>query len=89
MPFFIFDSNSDQRMSERYVQTQIELLRHKQLVLEPALGDHLLRLDDFVDEPDPVAKMQKNLSIRQIGKSELYSVEYVSESPENAKTNRQ
>ena len=71
-------------MSDRYLQTQIELLR-SDVVLGPVLArPEIASLKEFEQKPDRLAHIKEHLSIRQVGKSELYNVQYVSPSRDAA-----
>ena len=83
-PFIAFQQGAMSKDSERYVQTQIELLRGP-VVLTPMLSrPEIASIPEIKKSPDPLKYLQKQLSVRQIGKSELYEVSFVSPSPQNA-----
>lgn len=83
-PFIAFDQGKFSHDSERYVQTQIELLRGP-VVLSPVLArPEIASLPEIKKAIDPLEHLQKNLTVHQIGKSELYEVSYVAPSASNA-----
>ena len=96
--FIAFAKESGGTNDERYVQTQIELLRGP-VVLMPALSKRLggnaeqrddkktLReLPEIRDQVDQLDYLRRELSVSQIGKSELYEVAFESRSPDDAAT---
>lgn len=69
---------------ERYLQTQVELLRSN-IVLGPVLGRaEVASLPELSRERDRLEYLKERLTIEQVGKSELYEVSYVSPSAEAA-----
>lgn len=85
-PYIAFQQGIENRDQDRYVQTQIELLQSP-VVLAPVLGrPEIARMRELIDEVDPLKYIQKHLSIRQIGKSALYEVDYLSPSAQDAAT---
>ncbi|QEG36050.1 polysaccharide biosynthesis tyrosine autokinase [Bythopirellula goksoeyrii] len=83
-PFIAFQQGALNKDSERYVQTQIELLRGP-VVLTPVLGrPEIASIPEIKRSPDPLKYLQKQLTVRQIGKSELYEVSFVSPSSQDA-----
>jgi capsular exopolysaccharide synthesis family protein len=70
--------------SERFVQTQIELLRSRPVLEKVHLRTEVSSLPELQGKPDPVEHIQRNLSVTQVGKSELYLVSYVSHSSQTA-----
>jgi len=87
-PFIAFTEGkvTGSRASERYIQTQIELLR-SDVVLAPVLSSpEIAGLDEFREQVDPLKYMKEKLSIKQVGKSQLYNVKYESPSAGDAAT---
>jgi capsular exopolysaccharide synthesis family protein len=83
-PFVAFSSRATGSHSQRYVQTQLELLRSP-VVLEPVLSrTEIASLPELVGKQDRVAYLRERMSIRQIGQSELYNINYRSASPQAA-----
>lgn len=71
---------------DRYVQTQIELLRGP-VILTPALGkEKLASLPEIKEQVDALDFLKRKLSVAQIGKSELYEVAFESSSAQDAAT---
>jgi succinoglycan biosynthesis transport protein ExoP len=67
-----------------YIQTQIELLRSP-IVLGPVLSrPELASMGEFQGQADPLGILQEKVTIRQVGKSQLYQVYSVSTSPKDA-----
>ena len=76
-PFLAFVPRDTGNDSQRYVQSQIELLRSP-LVLGPVLArKDVALIQEIKAAADPVKFLQKYLSVQQVGKSELYKVSYV------------
>ncbi len=77
---------------ERYVQTQIELLRGPVILLpalskKPADGKSMLgELPEIKEQVNQLDYLQRKLAVSQIGKSELYEVAFESRSPNDAAT---
>jgi polysaccharide biosynthesis transport protein len=87
-PYIAFNQgkSSDSRGDDRYIQTQIELLR-SEVVLAPVLSQpEIAQIEEFQDQTDPLKHLKKQLSISQVGKSQLYRVEYTSPSARDATT---
>lgn len=83
-PFVAFSQSSVGRESQRYIQTQLEILRSP-VVLEPVLSrPEIASIRALKECPDPVEALRANLSIRPLGGSELYNVSYVSTVPKDA-----
>ena len=83
-PFVAYTSQDGGARSERYVQTQLELLR-SEVVLRPVLGcAEVAAMNDLSHEKDRVMYLRTKLSIRQVGTSELYNISYRGSSPEDA-----
>ena len=80
-PFIAFEKDKESNQSDRFVETQVELLRSA-VVLGPVLAeDKIVALGEFNGLADPLDYLQDHLSINQIGKSELYDIRYVGSSP--------
>jgi capsular exopolysaccharide synthesis family protein len=83
-PYIAFSSQDQGGQSERYVQTQLELLRSA-VVLEPVLGrPEIAAMKDLDGVPDRVKYLREHLTIKQVGRSELYNITYASPSAQNA-----
>ena len=83
-PFVAYSASATGNQSQRYVQTQLELLRSS-VVLEPVLSRaEIAALGELAGQEERVAHLRARMSIRQIGGSELYYVGYTSPSPEAA-----
>ena len=69
-----------------YIQTQLELIRSP-IVLGPVLSrPEIASMEEFQDKADPLGVLQQKVSIRQVGRSQLYQVHSVSTSPQDAAT---
>lgn len=76
--------------SDRYIETQKELLRSSVVLLPVLARPEIARCDEFVrsqnstaaGRQDPLSVLQKSLTIRQVGRSDLYEVAYTSTSAE-------
>ena len=78
MPFIAFENGSSNQNADRYVQTQIELLRSP-VVLGPVLSrPEIASIQEIKTKPDPLMFLQEQLSVKPVGKSELYEVSYTS-----------
>lgn len=85
-PFVAFEVGKFSKDSERYIQTQIELLKGP-VVLNPVLNrPEVASIAGIKSAIDPLESLQKNLTVRQRGKSELYDVAYVASSADDAAT---
>lgn len=85
-PFIAFDQGAVSRNGDPYVQTQIESLRGP-IVLAPVLGrPEIASMGEIKRNVDPLKYLQKQLTVRQVGESELYRVSYVSRSAKDAAT---
>jgi polysaccharide biosynthesis transport protein len=86
VPFIAFETGDFNHDGDRYVQTQIELLRGT-VVLAPVLSrPEVAAIREIKEDFDPLKFLQKQLTVAQVGKSELYQVSYVSRSPQDAAT---
>ena len=82
-PFIAF-SRDNAGQSQKYVETQLELLRSP-VVLQPVLGrTEIGSLKELIASEDDVRYLRDHMSIRQVGKSELYNITYDSASPQAA-----
>src|SRR6476620_8391167 len=63
---FVAFSNRDGGQSQRYVQTQLELLRSP-VVLEPVLGrSEIAAIGELTDDVDPVKSLRDHLTVKQV-----------------------
>ena len=84
--FIAFAQEAGGGDADRYVQTQIELLRGP-VILTPALGkEKLANLSEIRSQVDPLEFLKRKLTVAQIGKSELYEVSFESRSAQDAAT---
>jgi capsular exopolysaccharide synthesis family protein len=85
-PFIAFEDGVASPQTDRYVQTQIELMRSA-VVLSPLLSrPEIASINEIKSVADPVAFLQEQLSVSQVNRSELYQVCCKSPSPEDAAT---
>jgi len=83
-PYIAFSGSSVSGNTRKYVETQIELLRSS-IVLGPVLGrPEVAKLDEFIQSVDSLERLQRNLQISRVGRSELYEVSYHSKLPQAA-----
>ena len=83
-PFVAFQADIDDRKSDPFIKTQIELIRSPAIlnrVLEDAEAAKCAELRESVD---PIAHLQARLQISQIGDSDLYEISYASASAQDA-----
>lgn len=86
MPFIAFEDGRGGNDSDRYVQTQIEMLRGPVVLNRLLSRPEIIATDEIRSQFDPLKQLQENLSVRQVGKSELYEVTYTSSSADDAAT---
>lgn len=85
-PYIAFEQSVIKQDADKYVQTQIELLRGP-VVLGPVLSrEEIARIAELREQSDPLKYLKEHLSVRQVGKSELYEVAYESASANDAAT---
>ena len=85
-PFIAFAEPVEHGQSQRYIQTQLEILRSP-VVLEPVLGRaEIASLEEIKNSPNPIDTLNSNLTVSQLGNSELYNVGYVSKVAADAAT---
>lgn len=82
--YIAFPNGAEVSQSNKFVRTQIELMRSS-VVLREALGDDRVgSAQHLVGKADRIAVIQGNLEVRQVGGSELYEVSYDSPSPQES-----
>jgi capsular exopolysaccharide synthesis family protein len=85
-PYIAFEKGISNQNTDRYVQTQIELLRGP-VVLGPVLSrPEIASIEEVKSVVDPIAFVRDRLSVNQVGSSDLYQVSFVSPSPGDAAT---
>ena len=83
-PYIAFNAPANAGAQNQFVQTQIELLRSP-MVLEKTLAHPKVgSLPEFQASADPVENLKGQLSIKQIARSELYEIAFVSPSRQGA-----
>lgn len=83
-PFVAFSAHDKTGDSDRYVQTQLELLRSP-VVLNPVLGRaEIANMAELRGQIDRVTYLRSHLSVKQVGRSELYDISYKSPSAQDA-----
>jgi uncharacterized protein involved in exopolysaccharide biosynthesis len=86
VPYIAFPEGGGTQDAERYVQTQVETLRSS-FVLYPLLArPEIVRISEIKTKYDPVEHLMENLSVKQVGKSELFKISYMSKSAVDAAT---
>jgi capsular exopolysaccharide synthesis family protein len=86
VPFIAFEQGKFTNDSERYIQTQIELLRGPVVLNQVVPLANIAAIDELKSSVDPLKTLQKHLNVQQVGKSELYEVSYIAASPDDAAT---
>lgn len=82
-PAIVFEDRGRSN-SQRYVQTQLELLRSS-VVLEPLLSrPEIASAIELSGQPDRVSYLRRKLTVARRGGSELYNIAYISDSPKFA-----
>lgn len=83
--FVAFPEGTNQK-SDQFVATQLELLRSP-IVLQPVVArPEVASLPEIKLATDPFEALSKNLSVRQVGRSEFYEISYVSADADTAAT---
>ena len=84
-PFLAFkDGGTSRSNPQRYLQTQVELLR-SEIVLGPVLSrPEVASLAELTGQTERLGYLKKHVAVNQVGKSVLYEVAYVSPSPQGA-----
>ena len=85
-PFIVYDKATFNRNPEAYVQTQIQLLRGPKLMTTLMGRRDVSAIEEISSQADPVKYLQKNVAVRQVGRSELYEVSFACSSPSDAQT---
>lgn len=82
-PYIAF-SNSTTGQSQRYIQTQLEIIRNA-VVLERVLSKpEIASIPELAESSDRVETLRKNLSVGSLRGSELYNISYTSPIPKQA-----
>ena len=83
-PFIAFATSES--ANKKYVQTQLQLLKLPNL-LRRVLSDHpeIRNHPELLAEPDPLEYLAKTLTVKSIGDSEFYAIEYKSADRAHAK----
>jgi capsular exopolysaccharide synthesis family protein len=85
-PFIAFEQGRFSHDSERYIQTQIELLRGPVILNNVVADPKIAAIKEIKSAIDPLKELQKHLNVRQVGKSELYEISYIASSADDAAT---
>lgn len=85
-PFIAFDQGKFSHDSDRYIQTQIELLRGPVVLNKVVSLPTVAAIGEIKSAIDPLKELQKHLNVRQVGKSELYEISYTASSADDAAT---
>jgi capsular exopolysaccharide synthesis family protein len=81
-PYIAFPDR--QNGTDRFVRTQVELLRSP-IVLDRVLTDpEIARLPELRDERNPLVWLQRHLAVRSVEGSELFQVMFETTNPKNA-----
>ncbi len=82
--FIAFNNAASSNQSQRYIQTQLELLKSA-VVLEPALSrSEVAAVKELKESPNPLEILRKNLTVSSSGRSDLYYISYISTVPSDA-----
>jgi capsular exopolysaccharide synthesis family protein len=83
-PYLAYETPESEFQAERYVQTQIELLRGP-LVLSSVLSmPQIAALSEFAENQNPVDWLSHQIDVSPVGQSQLYQVSYVGPTPDGA-----
>ena len=83
-PYLAFDISKDDGRSNKFLQTQIELIRHW-VVLNPVLKrPEIAKVPEIAREVDKVAYLAKQIKVAPVGDSTLFTIAYASPDPKNA-----
>ncbi|TWT33790.1 Tyrosine-protein kinase etk [Posidoniimonas corsicana] len=83
-PYIAFEKASVGSANSAFVRTQIELMRSPLVIREVLSEASVGKAEHLVAKPDKLKHIKENLSIRQIGGSELYDVSYTSPSAQES-----
>lgn len=82
--FVAFPVQQNLGQADRYIQTQLELLRGP-VILEPVLGRaEIASMKELKGVVDRLEYLRDRLSIKQVGRSQLYNITYASPSSQDA-----
>lgn len=84
-PYIAFQAQQDRGYSGRFAQTQIELMRSPP-VLGPVLSrPEVARVPELTRQEDKMRWISKNLAVKQIGQSELYTISIPMSDPDDSR----
>lgn len=84
-PFIVYPELEGVNDSKQYVQTQVELMRSA-VVLEVLLArPTIAKYPDVAESKDQIEHLRRGLSVERVGDSDLYSISYVSQSPDHSR----
>jgi capsular polysaccharide biosynthesis protein len=82
--FVAFPVQQNYGQADRYIQTQLELLRGP-VILEPVLGRaEIASMKELKGVIDRLDYVRDRLSVKQVGRSQLYNITYASPSSQDA-----
>ncbi|MEI8372298.1 MAG: polysaccharide biosynthesis tyrosine autokinase [Planctomycetota bacterium] len=82
-PFLAFQSREDVRVKE-FFQTEVEMIRSP-LVLGPVLKQaELAQLPEFQKAEDKIAWLVKQLQVKAVGQSDLFTIRFAGQKPASA-----
>jgi hypothetical protein len=91
-PYIAFSDGKVTDRSIHYIETQLELLQSPVVLAPVVTRPEIAALDEFQTQqaltlngqPDPIVLLQKHLAICQVGKSQLYQINYSSLSAQDS-----
>ena len=85
VPYLAFaPDNADSKASQKFVQTQIELLRDPLVLGSVVSRSNIHQLPELTEQIDPIRELAKQISVSAVGQSELYRISLRSADPEAA-----
>ena len=79
-----FESRAEGGQSKAYVQTQIELLRHPRVIAPVLANAEIAGIPEIAEQNDPARWLSRQVRVKQVGQSELYTVAFACSSPKGA-----
>ncbi|MBI2826664.1 MAG: polysaccharide biosynthesis tyrosine autokinase [Planctomycetia bacterium] len=84
-PFVAFPTQM-QDESKRFVQTQVELIRSPVVVGDCLSRAEIAQLPELKDASDPIEWLSSRLTVKEVGQSELFRIQFRGPNPVNAAT---
>ncbi|MBN2294092.1 MAG: polysaccharide biosynthesis tyrosine autokinase [Pirellulales bacterium] len=84
-PYLAFaPSREDGQSGRGFVSTQVELLRDRLVLGSVVSKSDIRKPPELIDSQDPIVELAELISVRAVGKSELYKIVLTSSDPEAA-----